>query len=146
MMMDQLDSMRNNLYDEFKPKINLLNEINIQESGFVETSLYPAVATKKVTQIRHMYTPKTEEPSQVDNQPEILQEVESDSKKFGADLPPTGPLMKPIPEVDSTVYIMKNPLSPWIKAKVGKNDFKFLDSFWLIHSYFMHHFFRLSIL
>lgn len=54
-----------------------------------------------------------------DSQPEILQEVERDNHLLQSmDLPPSGPLVKPIPQIDDFVFTMKHPLFPWIKGKV----------------------------
>ncbi|XP_001603698.1 histone-lysine N-methyltransferase SETDB1 [Nasonia vitripennis] len=109
----KLDKIRSTLYYEFKPNIQMLEELKIEDSiGHIN---YPAVATKKVTQVR----PPVNKTQPQDNQPEILQEVERDNRLIQSmDLPPSGHLIKPVPEVDDYVFTMKHPLFPWIKGKV----------------------------
>lgn len=112
-LMGKLDKLRNSLYDEFKPSIRMLEDLTISD-GVQDNTQFPLVATKKVTQIRN--TPAV---TVQDNQPIILEEIERDTVKAAADLPPLGPLIKPVPEVDTAVLIMKHALIPWLKAKVG---------------------------
>lgn len=110
----KLDKLRSNLYYEFKPKIQMLEELKIED--YPENTNYPLVATKKVTQVR----PPVNKTQQQDNQPEILREVERDNRLIQSmDLPPSGHLVKPVPEVDDYVFTMKHPLFPWIKGKVS---------------------------
>ncbi|XP_031841422.1 SET domain bifurcated histone lysine methyltransferase eggless isoform X2 [Nomia melanderi] len=110
-LMRTMDTLRNNLYNEYRPQIQMLQELQIDD-GISDNALYPLVATKKVTQVR--VPPAILQ----DSQPEILP-IEQDNKQILAlDLPPTGPLVKPQVEIDSIVYIMKHPLMPWNKAKV----------------------------
>lgn len=106
-----MDKLRNELYDEYKPQIKMLEELQIND-GPTET-LYPFVATKKVTQVRVAPTILSH-----DNQVEILP-IERDAKEIAVpNLPPIGSLVKSVPEIDNVIYIMKNPLMPWQKAKV----------------------------
>lgn len=108
-----MDALRGNLYDEFRPQIKMLEELQIDDA-IPDSMLHPLVATKKVTQVRAPLV------SIQDSQPEILP-IEQESKQIAAlDLPPVGPLVRPQIDIDSTVYIMKHPLMPWIKGKVGK--------------------------
>lgn len=108
-----MDTLRNSLYDEFRPQIQMLQELQIDDVSMDNVS-YPLVATKKVTQVR--VSPALLQ----DSQPEILP-IEQDNKQIIAlDLPPTGPLVRPQIDVDAIVYIMKHPLMPWIKGKVNK--------------------------
>lgn len=111
-LMGKLDKLRNSLYDEFKPSIKMMEELTICD-GVPDNNQFPLVATKKVTQIRN--TPTVPVP---DNQPIILEEIERDNVKAAADLPPLGLLVKPVPDVDTPVLIMKHALIPWLKAKV----------------------------
>lgn len=111
--MRTMDALRGNLYDEFRPQIKMLEELQIDDA-IPDSMLHPLVATKKVTQVRAPLV------SIQDSQPEILP-IEQESKQIAAlDLPPVGPLVRPQIDIDSTVYIMKHPLMPWIKGKVGK--------------------------
>lgn len=113
--MHTMDTLRNNLYDEFKPQIQTLPELQI-EDGFIDNTFYPLVATKKVTQIKVPSSTLLQD-TQQDN-PEILP-IEQDNKQVVVlDLPPVGPVVKQQIDVDSIVYIMKHPLMPWIKGKV----------------------------
>lgn len=115
--MHTMDILRNNLYDEFRPQIQMLQELQIDDA-YMDNGLYPLVATKKVTQVRVL-------PSSVlqDSQPEVLP-IEQDNKQVVVlDLPPIGPIVRAQIEVDSIVYIMKHPLMPWIKGKVCKYIF-----------------------
>ncbi|XP_046146084.1 histone-lysine N-methyltransferase eggless [Osmia bicornis bicornis] len=111
-LMGTMDILRNRLYDEFRPQIQMLQELQIEDE-YVDNNLYPLVATKRVTQMRF--------PSAVllqDSQPEILP-IEQEHKQVAAvNLPPMGVLVKRPIDVDSTVYIMKHPLMPWVKGKV----------------------------
>ncbi|XP_076233694.1 SET domain bifurcated histone lysine methyltransferase eggless [Calliopsis andreniformis] len=110
-LMRTMDTLRNSLYNEFRPQIQMLQELQIDD-GVTDNHLYPLVATKKVTQVR---VPPI---SIQDSQPEILP-IEQENRQVAAlDLPPVGLLVKPPIDIDSTVYIMKHPLMPWIKAKV----------------------------
>lgn len=106
-----MDKLRNSLYDEFKPQIKILEEVDL-DAGFFDNSTLPLVATKKVTQMR---IPPLTMP---DNQPEIMPLDGIETPVAAIDLPPAGPLVKPLPDVGDVVYIMKNPLMPWVKAKV----------------------------
>ncbi|KAI4479208.1 hypothetical protein M0804_011347 [Polistes exclamans] len=107
----QLDTLRNNLYEDFRPQIQMLQELQINID--CEENNYPLVATKKVTQVRN--TPCK---LQQDTQPDILP-IERDNKQVvGLNLPPSGPLVKPQPEPDTIIYVMKHPLMRWIKGKV----------------------------
>lgn len=110
--MRTVDKLRNNLYEDFRPQIKMLEELQINDE--ITETAHPLVATKKVTQVR---VP----PSSLlqDNQLEVLAIEPSGTKEIIIpNLPPTGPLLKRSPEVDDIVYIMKNPVMPWIKAKV----------------------------
>ena len=110
-LMHTMDTLRNSLYNEFRPQIEMLQELQLDD-GFTDNVLYPLVATKKVTQVR--VSPALLQ----DSQPEILP-IEQENRQIAVlDLPPTGPLVKPPIEVDSHVYVMKHPLMPWIKGKV----------------------------
>ncbi|XP_050588559.1 histone-lysine N-methyltransferase eggless isoform X2 [Bombus affinis] len=111
-LMCTMDMLRNNLYDEFRPQIQMLQELQIND-GYVDNGLYPLVATKKVTQIRIASSSTLE-----DNQPEVLPIEQDNSQVVVLDLPPIGPLVRAQIDIDSIVYIMKHPLMPWIKAKV----------------------------
>ncbi|XP_024937729.1 histone-lysine N-methyltransferase eggless isoform X2 [Cephus cinctus] len=111
-MMSDADSLRDRFYEDFKPQIQWLKELHIDDKP-LENHLYPLVATKKVTQVR--VSPNA---AQSDTQPEIMPLERVDNKLEPADIPPLGPLIKPIPDVDSIVYVMKNPLMPWVKGKV----------------------------
>ncbi|XP_018314698.1 histone-lysine N-methyltransferase SETDB1 isoform X2 [Mycetomoellerius zeteki] len=111
-IMRTVDKLRNNLYEDFRPQIKMLEELQINDE--ITETAHPLVATKKVTQVR---VP----PSSLlqDNQLEVLAIEPSGTKEIIIpNLPPTGPLLKRSPEVDDIVYIMKNPVMPWIKAKV----------------------------
>ncbi|KOC60821.1 Histone-lysine N-methyltransferase eggless [Habropoda laboriosa] len=111
-LMRTMDTLRNSLYDEFKPQIQMLQELQIDD-GYMDNVFYPLVATKKVTQVR--VAPFT---LSQDSQPEVLP-IEQDNRQIVVlDLPPIGPLVKPLIDMDSIVYIMKHPLMPWIKGKV----------------------------
>ncbi|CAK9831696.1 Histone-lysine N-methyltransferase eggless [Anthophora retusa] len=111
-LMRTMDTLRNSLYDEFKPQIEMLQELQIDD-GYMDNVFYPLVATKKVTQVRVAPTTLSQ-----DSQPEVLP-IEQDNRQIVVlDLPPIGPLVKPPIDVDSIVYIMKHPLMPWIKGKV----------------------------
>ncbi|KAK2580401.1 hypothetical protein KPH14_006152 [Odynerus spinipes] len=107
-----MDTIRNNLYEEFRPQIRLLQELQI-DTNYEEAAVHPLVATKKVTQVR--IPPST---VQQDSQPEILPIERDNKQKVILNLPPSGPLIKRQPEIDSIVYIMKHPLLRWVKAKV----------------------------
>ena len=111
-MMGKLDKLRNSLYDEFRPSIKMLEDLTICD-GVPDNHQFPLVATKKVTQIRPSNSILAP-----DNQPVILEEIERDSVKVAADLPPPGPLVKTLPEVDTIVLVMKHALIPWLKGKV----------------------------
>ncbi|XP_032664339.1 histone-lysine N-methyltransferase SETDB1 [Odontomachus brunneus] len=109
-IMKTMDKLRNELYDVYRPKIKMVEELQIND-GPVE-SLYPFVATKKVTQVR--VTPGLSHDSQVEVVP-----IERDVKEIVIpNLPPAGPLVKAVPDVDNIVYVMKSPLMPWQKAKI----------------------------
>ncbi|XP_018338470.1 PREDICTED: histone-lysine N-methyltransferase SETDB1 isoform X2 [Trachymyrmex septentrionalis] len=111
-IMRTVDKLRNNLYDDFRPQIKMLEELQINDE--ITEAVHPLVATKKVTQVR---VP----PSSLlqDNQLEVLAIEPSCTKEIIIpNLPPTGPLLKRSPEVDDIVYVMKSPVMPWIKAKV----------------------------
>jgi len=111
-IMRTMDKLRNNLYDDYRPQIKMLEELQINDE--ITENAYPLVATKKVTQVR---VP----PSSLlqDNQLEVLAIEPLGTKEIVIpNLPPTGPLVKRAPEVDDIVYIMKSPVMPWIKAKV----------------------------
>lgn len=111
-VMRTMDKLRNQLYEDFRPQIKMLEELQIND-GVPENAL-PLVATKKVTQMR--VPPVT---LAQDNQLEVLAIEPSSIKKVVVPkLPPTGPLVKSPPKIDSVVYIMKNPVMPWIKAKI----------------------------
>ncbi|XP_014476372.1 PREDICTED: histone-lysine N-methyltransferase SETDB1 isoform X2 [Dinoponera quadriceps] len=111
-VMKTMDKLRNDLYDEYKPQIKMLEELQIND-GPVAESLCPFVATKKVTQVRVQSAALSH-----DNQVEILP-IERDGKQMMVpDLPPTGPLVKTAPEVDNFVFAMKTPSQAWIKGKV----------------------------
>ncbi|KYM98922.1 PREDICTED: histone-lysine N-methyltransferase SETDB1 [Cyphomyrmex costatus] len=113
-IMCTVDKLRNNLYKDFRPQIKKLEELQINdEITYPETSTYPFVATKKVTQVR---VPPS---SLLQDQLEVLAIEPSGIKEtIIPNLPPNGPLLKRSPEVDDIVYIMKSPVMPWIKAKV----------------------------
>lgn len=109
--MKKMDKLRNELYDVYRPQIKMIEELQIND-GPVE-SLYPFVATKKVTQVR-VAPPGLPHDSQVEVVP-----IERDVKEIMIpNLPPSGPLVKAVPDIDNIVYVMKNPLMPWQKAKV----------------------------
>ena len=111
-IMRTVDKLRNNLYEDFRPQIKMLEELQINDE--ITETAHPLVATKKVTQVR---VP----PSSLlqDNQLEVLAIEPSCTKEIIIpNLPPTGPLLKHSPEVDDIVYVMKSPVMPWIKAKV----------------------------
>ncbi|OAD54674.1 Histone-lysine N-methyltransferase eggless [Eufriesea mexicana] len=111
-LMRTMDTLRNNLYDEFRPQIQMRQELQIDD-GYVDNILYPLVATKKVTQIRVPPSSMLQ-----DSQPEILP-IEQDNRQVVVlDLPPIGPIVRAQIDVESIVYIMKHPLMPWIKGKV----------------------------
>ncbi|KAL7299254.1 hypothetical protein TKK_0007844 [Trichogramma kaykai] len=115
-IMGNLDSYRRQLYDEFKPDIKMLEELTINDdNATTNTSSSAQVATKKVTRGQCSNLSN----SIVDNQPEILQVAAPSNKLLGTmNLPPTGQLIKPVPEIDDYVFTMKHPLFPWIKGKV----------------------------
>lgn len=111
-VMSNMDKLRNSLYEDFRPQIKMLEELQISDCNVKSA---PYVATKKVTQMR---VPTASPP---DNQLEILAIEPLNTKKILKvhNLPaPCGPLIKPTPEVDNNVYITKNPVTPWIRAKV----------------------------
>lgn len=111
-VMRTMDKLRNELYEDFRPQIKMLEELQINDG--VTENVHPLVATKKVTQVR---IPPATLPQ--DNQLEVLAIEPSNIKKAVIPkLPPTGLLVKSPPKIDSIVYIMKNPVMPWIKAKV----------------------------
>ncbi|EZA49535.1 hypothetical protein DMN91_006300 [Ooceraea biroi] len=110
-VMHTMDKLRNRLYEDFRPQITMLDELEINDGA---EGVYPIVATKKVTQMRVPCTTL-----QQDSQLEILA-IEPSSAKNNVipKLPPTGQLVKRTPMIDSIVYIMKSSVMPWIKAKV----------------------------
>ncbi|XP_011866930.1 PREDICTED: histone-lysine N-methyltransferase SETDB1 [Vollenhovia emeryi] len=111
-MMRTVDKLRNRLYNDFRPQIKMLQELQINDE-ITETS-HPLVATKKVTQVR---VP----PSLLlqDSQLEVLAiEPLRTKETIVPNLPPNGPVIKRAPAIDDIVYIMKTPVMPWIKAKV----------------------------
>ncbi|XP_070168553.1 histone-lysine N-methyltransferase eggless isoform X1 [Polyergus mexicanus] len=111
-VMRTMDKLRNELYEDFRPQIKMLEELQINDG--VTENVHPLVATKKVTQVR---IPPTTLPQ--DNQLEVLAIESSNIKRTVIPkLPPTGLLIKSPPKIDSIVYIMKNPVTPWIKAKI----------------------------
>ncbi|XP_046617566.1 histone-lysine N-methyltransferase eggless isoform X1 [Neodiprion virginianus] len=110
-MMCEMDKLRNRLYDEFKPQIKMLQEIDI-DSDSTEIPNYPLVATKKVTQMRAPLVPTSE------SQPEILPLDGIETQLVVVDLPPAGQLIKPMPDVGDLVYIMKHPLMSWVKGRI----------------------------
>lgn len=111
-VMHTMDKLRNKLYEDFRPQIKMLEELQIND-GIME-NVHPLVATKKVTQVR--ISPVT---LPQDNQLEVLAiEPSNITKAIVPKLPPSGFLVKSPPKVESIVYIMKNPVMPWIKAKV----------------------------
>lgn len=112
-MMSEMDKLRNSLYEDFKPRISMLKELNI-DADIQETPIFPLVATKKVTQMR--VTPRI----LPDSQPEILPLDQVDNGSIAVDLPPAGPLVKPVPEIGDVVFVMKHPLLSWVKAKVSR--------------------------
>ncbi|KAL0130171.1 hypothetical protein PUN28_002046 [Cardiocondyla obscurior] len=106
-----MNKLRDNLYEDFRPQIKMLEELQITDD--ITETIHPLVATKKVTQIRSP-------PLLVqDNQLEVLA-IEPSSSKLSKipNLPPTGPLVKGTPEADSIVYIMRSPVMPWLKARI----------------------------
>ncbi|XP_003700184.1 SET domain bifurcated histone lysine methyltransferase eggless [Megachile rotundata] len=111
-LMSTMDILRNSLYDEFRPQIKMLEELQIDDD-YVDNNIYPLVATKKVTQIRLPSATLLQ-----DSQPEILPIEQESTHVVDVDLPPIGVLMKPQIEVDNIVFIMKHPLMPWVKGKV----------------------------
>ncbi|EFN63124.1 Histone-lysine N-methyltransferase eggless, partial [Camponotus floridanus] len=111
-VMHTMDKLRNKLYEDFRPQIKMLEELQIND-GITE-NVHPLVATKKVTQVRIPSATLSQ-----DNQLEVLAiEPSNITKAIVPKLPPSGFLVKSPPKVDSIVYIMKNPVMPWIKAKV----------------------------
>ncbi|XP_012219332.1 histone-lysine N-methyltransferase eggless [Linepithema humile] len=112
-VMNNMDRLRNSLYDDFRPQIKMIEELQIDDGSI--QNIPPLVATKKVTQIRVPSTTLSQ-----DNQLEILAIEPPTTKKIMVhNLPAAcGPLVKPTPEPDSNVYITKNPIMPWIRAKV----------------------------
>lgn len=117
-----MDKLRNNLYEDFRPQIKMLEELQLSDE--ITESAHTLVATKKVTQVR------VPPPSLLqDNQLEVLAIEPSSSKEtIVPNLPPTGPLVKRSPQINDTVYIMKSPVVPWIKGKVCRT-----------HSYCTYH-------
>jgi len=114
--MNNLDKLRNSLYESFRPQIKILEELQIDDNNSIVRNVPTLVATKKVTQIRVPPTILSQ-----DNQLEIVAEIEppSNQKIIVHNLPAAlGPLIKPTPEPDSNVYITKSPIMPWIRAKV----------------------------
>ncbi|XP_039301848.1 histone-lysine N-methyltransferase eggless isoform X2 [Solenopsis invicta] len=110
-VMRTMDKLRNNLYEDFRPQIKMIEELQISDA--ITENAHSFVATKKVTQVR---VPPS---SLQDNQLEVLAIEPSSNKQTKVlNLPPTGPLVKRPPEIDDIVYIMKNAVVPWIKAKV----------------------------
>lgn len=110
--MRNMDKLRNRLYDEYKPKIQMVPELQIND-GITE-NYYPFVATKKVTQMRIPHNITVPQ----DSQPEVLP-IEQKNKELPVpSLPRVGPVVRIHPETDSLVYVMKSPLMPWIRAKV----------------------------
>lgn len=106
-----MDTLRNELYDVYRPQIKMVEELQINDGP--ADIVHPFVATKKVTQVRVAPVALPQ-----DNQVEIVP-IERDAKEIVIpNLPPSGPLVKAVPDVDSIVYVMKNPLLPWQKAKV----------------------------
>lgn len=123
--MKKLDSIRSSLYNQYKPKFEMKDELNIvdQLKGIdLQHKNYDhsLVATKKVTQIRAPPSMQStiKAPPQ-ESQPEILEEIERDTKLIQSmELPPSGQLVRPVPNVDDFVFTMKHPLVSWIKGKV----------------------------
>lgn len=111
-LMRTMDTLRNTLYDEFRPQIQMLQELQIDD-GYLDNVSYPLVATKKVTQVK---VPPSS--MLLDNQPEILPIEQDNRQVIVLDLPPIGPIVRAQIDVDSIVYIMKHPLMPWVKGKV----------------------------
>lgn len=108
-MMRDMDKLRNKLYEDFRPQIKMLEELQITDEP-VE-NIHLAIATKKVTQIQHLSTILTQD------QPDVMA-IKTCNKTTVPNLPPNGPLFKRRPEVDLNVLVMKSPVMPWIKAKV----------------------------
>lgn len=110
-IMCTVDKLRNNLYEDFKPHIKMIEELQISDEIKEVT---PLVATKKVTRVCKVLPSSLQE-----NQLEVLAIEPSSSKEIKLpNLPPTGALFKRPPVVDDIVYIMKSPVMPWIRAKV----------------------------
>ncbi|KAK0175942.1 hypothetical protein PV328_000131 [Microctonus aethiopoides] len=114
-MIAKMDSIRNKLYDEFKPDIRNLRELHIDDSPAENTAVqhHSLVATKKVTQVRT--PPAIKVP---DNQVEVMSVEQKDKSKMEHGLPPHGALIRRAAEVDNSVLVMKHPLIPWRRAKV----------------------------
>lgn len=110
-VMHTMDKLRNKLYEDFRPQIKMLAELQINDGN--TENVHPLVATKKVTQVR--IPPAT---LSQDNQLEVLAIEPSNINTVVPKLPPTGSIVKSHPKVESIVYIMKNPVMPWIKGKV----------------------------
>ncbi|XP_012264079.2 histone-lysine N-methyltransferase SETDB1 [Athalia rosae] len=110
-MISEMDRLRNSLYDDFKPQIRMLPELDADVET-TETLPFPLVATKKVTQMRIV------PPALPDSQPEILPCDEIEAQVDKVDLPPAGLLKKSTPEVSDAVFVMKHPLMAWVEARV----------------------------
>lgn len=108
-MMSNMDKLRNKLYEDFRPQIKMLEELQITDEP-VE-NIHLTIATKKVTQIQHLSTTLPQD------QPDIMA-IKTCNKTTIPNLPPNGPFFKRRPEVDLNVLVMKSPVMPWIKAKV----------------------------
>lgn len=109
--MRTVDKLRDNLYEDFRPQIKMLEELQINDE------IHPLVATKKVTQVRVPPSALLQ-----DSQEVLAIEPLSTKEVAVPNLPPIGSLVKRAPAMDDIVYIMKSPVMPWIKAKVCRTS------------------------
>lgn len=123
-----VDKLRNKLYEDFKPHIKMIQELQINDE--IKEAAPQLVATKKVTRVRKVLPSLLQE-----NQLEVLA-IEPFSKQIRLpDLPPTGALSKRPPVVDDIAYVMKSPVMPWIRAKVCRKSLYLLYKIYFFFTY-----------
>ncbi|XP_008556889.1 histone-lysine N-methyltransferase SETDB1 [Microplitis demolitor] len=116
-MISKMDSLRNNLYKNFKPDIKYIQELHIEDPP-ADTIPHPLVATKKVTQITRP-PPIPPQPSiHPDNPIEVMSVNPKGKLGIEHGLPPQGNLIRRAAEVENIVLVMKHPLLAWRRAKV----------------------------
>ncbi|CAG5104386.1 Similar to egg: Histone-lysine N-methyltransferase eggless (Drosophila melanogaster) [Cotesia congregata] len=116
-MILKMDSLRSNLYNQFRPDVKEIKEIHIEDPP-ADTIPHPPVATKKVTQIIRAPTVQPTSTAQPDNAVEVMSVCPKGKINMELGLPPQGNLVRRAAEVDNLVLVMKHPLLAWRRAKV----------------------------